>query len=364
MNISTWSKGKKLLVLALVLFFFVGVGVTVYLVQKQQETQSHAQKATVITLTPANQSVAAGGEANVNVSLNPGTNQVNFVKIAFEFDKDVFDASSLDFTANSESNLAVISGPTETDNGASVVLSVGNDPTKVIQSTTNLGTFKLPIKSSAATGSTDITINKTDSQVRSIGGSDAFNENVLDSVVNAQVTVGAGACIPNQSTCSWDSADGATGYHYKITASDGSSPIPDGDTSETSVKFPSVPGETYTCKVTATNDCGTSAEANGTSTCRATPTPTPSLSPTPTPTVTPTVTPTPTTRLTTTPTPVVVTPTTVLFVTASPAPTNVIVQGPTTTPAPTLPPTGNPVVVGGLLGGLLFVLGGLALLFL
>jgi hypothetical protein len=51
-------------------------------------------------------------------------------------------------------------------------------------------------------------------------------------------------------------------------------------------------------------------------------------------------------------------------VTATPIPTNIIAQGPTNTPAPTLPPTGSPVVLGGIVGGLLFLLGGLALLFL
>jgi hypothetical protein len=366
MNISNWPRGKKLLVIFLIIFFFVGMGATIYMVQKQQETQSHAQKATVITLTPPNQSAAAGEEASLDVSLNPGTNQVTFVKLNIKFDSDKFDGSGVEFIANPNSPLQMASGgfTNVSDGEVSVVLQIGADPTKVIQQTTTIGTFNLPIKSDAAAGTTTININKQASQVRSLGGGgkDAFSENVLNDGIGAKVTIGAGQCIPNQSTCSWDASDGATSYHYKVVRSDSPDVVAEGDTSGTSVNFISEPGKTYACEVTANNECGTSDSAKGTSTCQATPTPTISL--TPTPTVTPTLTPTP--GVTSTPTPTsAVTPTTPqTFVTATPGPTNVIAQGPTITPAPTLPPTGNPVVVGGLLGGILFLLGGLALLFL
>jgi len=362
MNISTWTREKKILAALIAVFFLVGIVVTVYLVQRQQQIQSHAQKATVLELSPPNQSAAAGGDANVNVSLNPGTNQVNFVKVALKVDANEFDPNSVTFTPDDNSPLKLASGPTVDANGDVVVtLNVGADPTKVVQSTTPLGSFDLPVKAEAIAGETNVNIDQGASQVRSVGSGDAFNENVLQSVVNVKVTITAGECVPNKSTCSWDASDGATSYHYQVVSSDSSTPVTEGDTPNTSVTFDSVPGKTYSCAVTASNDCGTSGSAKGTSTC-----PAPSLTPIPTTPVT-TETPTPSPSPSPSPSPVPtteVTPTTPVAVTATPIPTNVIVQGPTTAPRPTLPATGNPVVTGGIIGGVLFVLGGLALLLL
>lgn len=380
MNFSTWTRGKKILAALIAVFFLAGIVVTVYLVQRQQEIRSHAQKATVLELSPPNQSAAPGGDAKVSVSLNPGTNQVNFVKVIIRFDPDKFDAGLVVFNPDNNSPLQPLNNIPghikQLSNGEiEVDLGVGADPTKVVQQTTPLGSFSLPVKAGATAGETDVDIDQSASQVRSVGSGDAFNENVLQSVVNVKVTITGGECIPNQSTCSWDASDGATSYHYVII--DATPPLPTtarapievGDTSETSVTFNSEPGGTYSCEVTASNECGPSDSAKETSTCPVpsvtpipttpvtTETPTPSPSPTPSPTPVPTVTPIPTTKVAPT-TPIVE------VVTATPVPTNLIAQGPTNTPAPTLPATGNPVVMGGIIGGVLFVLGGLALLLL
>ena len=190
MNFSTWTKEKKILAALIAIFFLVGIVVTVYLVQRQQQIQSHAQKATVLELSPPNQSAAAGGDANVSVSLNPGTNQVNFVKVALKVDANEFDPNSVTFTPDDNSPLKIASGPTVDANGDVVVtLNVGADPTKVVQSTTPLGSFDLPVKAEAIAGETDVNIDQVASQVRSVGSGDAFNENVLQSVVDRKSVV-------------------------------------------------------------------------------------------------------------------------------------------------------------------------------
>lgn len=113
--------------------------------------------------------------------------------------------------------------------------------------------------------------------------------------------------------------------------------------------FTPLVGKKYTCTVTATNSCGTSAPASIENTCTATtptPTNTPTITPTPTgptptvtrtPTVTatPTRTPTPTSTLIPTATPTrTPTPTPTLIVTKPPVPTTIVLT-PTLTNTPT-----------------------------
>lgn len=380
MNFRTWTKGKKILAAFIAIFFLVGIAVTVYLVQRQQEIRSHAQKATVLSLAPPNQSVAVNSNAKLDVLIDPGVNQVNYIKFTVKFDPTKFDSPSVTFTPNPSSPMQLVQPPTIAQGQITVILGVGNDPTKVIQTLQNLGSLTLTAGVQNNTqepdlilGPTDITFDESQSQVRSVGSTDAFNENVLQSVVNAKVTITSGICRPNISTCYWDSSDGATSYHYQIKEKDSATTaegtiIKEGDTSDTSVDFNSIPGKTYECHVVATNQCGSSSEFVGSSTCpvpSVTPVPSISLTPTPGPSSTPTPSPTPPipTEVISTPTPTPTTPV-VEVVTATPIPTNVIVQGPTLTPRPTLPATGNPVVYGGIVGGVLFVLGGLALLLL
>jgi|SRR5579885_867382 len=141
-----------------------------------------------------------------------------------------------------------------------------------------------------------------------------------------------GVCIPDQSTCTWDSLPGATGYNVKVIDSNSGAVIKSGTVTapSTSFTFSSEQGSSYQCSVTAQNVCGSGTPATGQPiTCgtTATPTPTESIPPTPTNTPAPTATPTP------------IPPTATAYPTFTPAPTQT--PYPTYTPAPT--PT--PVVI-------------------
>lgn len=83
----------------------------------------------------------------------------------------------------------------------------------------------------------------------------------------------------NVSNCQWDSRPTATSYHYKITDVTSGNVIKEGDVnaSQTQVDFPSQPGRTYSCSITAINSCKSSNPKSTTITC-----PLPSTSPTPT----------------------------------------------------------------------------------
>ncbi len=373
MNINNWSGRKKVLAILGAVFAIVGLIVTIFLVQKVQEIRSRAEKSTTLTLSPPNQNVNPGEDAKLDVAINPGVNLVNFVKFTIKFDPTKFDPSLTVFNIDPNSPLKSLGDSSFTsytkDGEVTFTLVVGADPTKVVRSTIKLGQILLPARLDAEGGAQQVAFDETKTQIRSIRGADAFSENVFLRGAPATVTITA-VCKPNISTCSWDASDGATSYHYivkevpDIRVETNRKVILEGNTSSTSVEFPSIPGKSYSCEVTATNECGFATPGVAVSTCpvpsvtptptptpSGTPSPTPSVSPTPKPTATPTPSPTPTNS----PTPTAV---------SSPTPAPTRPQGGIETPVPTLPPTGSGVVAGGIIGGILFILGGLALLFL
>ncbi len=398
MNINNWSGKKKSFALLGVILVIVGIIATIFVVQRQLETRTRAEKSTTLSLTPPSQSVAPEEDAKLDVVLNPGVNQVNFVKFTIKFDTTKFEPGLVVFNINENSPLKKVQETSLTPNGELVVtLSTGSDPTKVVTQPVTLGTILMAPKKSAGAGVTQVTFTDAGTQVRSIGAEDAFNENVLQSANPAAITI-VPICRPNIATCSWDPVDGASAYNYKITDVDTNTVFSEGKTAELSIDFTSFPGKTYKCEVTAENDCGNVGDVGfGTGKC-ATPTgtltPAPSLTATPGPSSTPTpttkisYTPTPTTKLTSTPTPTTEpsstpTPTTAVTSTPTPTPTTPIestvtpttfVASPTPTEAlvssevdvtPTLPPTGSPfVAMAGIIGGVFILIGGIVLLIL
>lgn len=405
MNFNNWTGKKKALTLIGGLLLIIGLVVTIFLVQKVQEIRSRAEKATTLRFDPESQEARSGDQASVDVILNPGVNQVNFVKFKVKFDPDKIDPASVEFNPDINSVLQPIGSPVvDASGGVTFSLGVG-DPTRVVRQQAKLGSVLFLVKEGLDSGEIQITFDETNSQARSIrGNADAFNENVLIKPTSiARLIIGGGVCEPNVATCSWDSADNATSYHYVVTdiTDNGSSVIKedDVDSDTTQIQFNSEPGHTYKCEVTSKNECGEASPAEGQSSCtlpsatptpgetstptpRNTATPTPENTSTPTPkntsTPTPSKTATPTPRDTSTPTPKN-TSTPTLTPTNSPTPTTP--QGgiesptptpttpanefvPTETPVPTLPPTGNPLVITGMIGGVLFLLGGIFLFFL
>lgn len=371
MNINNWSRRRKIFAFFIAIFIIVGLVITIFLVQRVQEIRSRAEKATVLSLSPPNQSVEKGERAPLEVKIDPGVNQVSFIKFIVKFDSNKLTLTKDDFSLNQSANLQIVQTPAQGNGELTVTLSVGPDPTKIIQSPTTLGVLNFLVKDvGGISGSTQITFDETKTQVRSIGEIDVFTENVLLSTIPATITIGGPVCSPNVGTCSWDPVDGATLYNYKITNVETGEVVQEGNigASTANITFPTVPGKTYKCEVSAVNECGVGDQSDATSECplpSATPTPTPLLTSTPTPSVTPEPTETPVPTEEVTPTEIVeASPT----LEASPTEIAVVVtEAPPEgegSPTPTLIPTGSPLVIGGIIGGILFILGGLALLLL
>lgn len=378
MNINNWSDKKKVLALLGLVLIVIGIVVTIFLVQRVQEGRSRASASTTINLAPPTQTIAPGQDATLDVNVDPGDNQVSVVKFTIKFDPEKFSATPESFTLNEALGFTVKSDPLVNNGTFTITVGVGDDTSKVITTPQTLGTFKLSALLDAATGANQITFDDTATVVNSLSGTDSPQDNVLSTANPATITISA-ECKPNISTCSWDAVSGAKTYHYVITNVDEDKIISEGDTDKTSVEYSSGVDIQYKCEVTAKNECGSTGDAGEDSETCTVPssTPTPTNGPSSTPTPSPSNTPTPTRGVTSTPTPTTPritqnspTPTTPVFATATPTVPQGGISTPTpTTPTsvtatPTLPPTGSPIVIGGIVGGILVLLGGLALLIL
>lgn len=369
------SSRAKILALLGVVLVIVGIIVTIFLVQRSQDNRGRAAQSATLSLTPPTQNLAEDGSATFDINIDPGENQVNTVKITLKFDGEKFDVTQSDFTIDPASELEIKNGPNIGQGSFSVVLGfAGTDPTKVISTAMKLGDIKLHAKENVEPGESKVDIIYDESEVLLMGENNIAGENTLSLVQGATINIAA-VCRNNIATCTWDAVDGAVDYRFKIIDLSDNSLFKSGNEPGTSIEFTAEAGKSYKCEVVAVNACGGVGDAGiGQNACVSSGTPTPTTpqqtgTPTPTPTGVLTSTPTPTTPRTNTGTP---TPTTPAGSTSTPTPTTSI--GSTATPnpteipgvtgVPTLPPTGSPMVLGGIIGGVLIILGGLALLIL
>jgi hypothetical protein len=188
--------GKKLLLLGFIIVLLIAIPVVVYLVQQQQQTQSKAAPATILSVVESTTGASAktmsvGDSATFKVLVNPGTNQVSFVKFTLTYDSTKLQVNSGDFTPNSATFPSILSGPTYATGTITVTMSIGGALDKVIQTTKEAGT--ITVKAIASTNGATTKIDFGTPQVLSVGATDTFNENVFSSANPATITIGEGA---------------------------------------------------------------------------------------------------------------------------------------------------------------------------
>ncbi|HSW47463.1 MAG TPA: dockerin type I domain-containing protein, partial [Candidatus Saccharimonadales bacterium] len=138
---------------------------------------------TTLSYTPNTTSAAplqkqVGDNISFDVMLDPGTNQVSFVKLEMDYDPAKLQPASIPFTVNTDAFPATVEGPF-IDNGKVIVtLTVGPDPSKAIKQVTKVGTINFTSITATTGGTTSISFG-TSSQILSIAPNDQANENVL-----------------------------------------------------------------------------------------------------------------------------------------------------------------------------------------
>lgn len=200
---SIFSSYKKIFLLGFIVIILIAIPLSVYIAQQSQQTKSKASASTTLSFEPASQTVNTGDTLTLNIVLDPGTgataNQVSFVKLSISFDPKKF--TTITKTATDESLM-----PNPTDNTltttvddpkydntagkATISLSIGADPTKVVQQRTTIAILKLKATAETTPTAPNIKFDSApDTQVLSIASGDQTSENVLSTTTPATVTV-------------------------------------------------------------------------------------------------------------------------------------------------------------------------------
>lgn len=192
---------KKLLLIGFIIIILIAIPVTIFLVKQQQDNRSKAEKATALSFEPSSTLTSPLEKnkddiINLDVIVDPGTNQnlVSFVRLELLYDpaKLATESATPQETPFKEeaSVLSVLEGPIYTPGKILVTLSVGVDPTKVIQTKTKIATLTFKAIDGTGDTPTEVSFGPT-TQVLSAGGDDSSSENVLnfDNTLNAFIAV-------------------------------------------------------------------------------------------------------------------------------------------------------------------------------
>ncbi len=190
---------KKVLLLGFIVVILVAVPLTIFLIGKQTNNRSKAAASTNLSFSTLSGPVGIGSTFSLNVLLDPGQNQVSFVKLIISYDNSKITPTSQGIVPNTSVFPVTLEGPTYnqctgTACTESITMSIGTEVTKAIQGAGSPVTIaNLNFNAIAATDPTTGTpigvANGT--QVLSLASTDQPSENVLSAApapVNVIIT--------------------------------------------------------------------------------------------------------------------------------------------------------------------------------
>jgi hypothetical protein len=185
---------NKFILGILLLITVIGIPLVVSLTQQKQETRSHAGASTTLYYTPTtSQSSPLNKQINdatsFDVMVNPGTNQVSFVKLEVDYDPTKLQPTSNPFTVNTASFPIITEGPILQNGKILISVTIGADPSKAIKTITKVGTINLTAISLTSTSQPTAISFGSVSQVLSVAPSDQASENVLSTTTPAYIAI-------------------------------------------------------------------------------------------------------------------------------------------------------------------------------
>ncbi|MBU3979611.1 cohesin domain-containing protein [Patescibacteria group bacterium] len=187
-------KKQLAIIISLLIIFAIGAPLTLFILNKQQETRSRANASTSLSFTPVSTTSAPirkniGDTFSVDIMVNPGTNLISFVRFQIKYDPSKLALADINaFVPNTTAFPITIEGPITTSDTLAASVSIGSDPTKAIQTTTQLGT--LNFNAIGATGNTPTQITYTGiTQTLSAGSNEQAAENTLSTTTPAYIEI-------------------------------------------------------------------------------------------------------------------------------------------------------------------------------
>lgn len=200
---------KKIFLLGFIIVILIAIPFSVYIAQKRQSATTKATASTTLSFDPASPTMKVDDVLALNVVLDPGSgtlaNQVSFVKLSISFDSSKFTTVTDSLTPNPSSPntlTSILEDPVYEPGKASISLSIGADPTKVVTTKTKIAILKLKaLSTTEANNPSSITFNGN-TQVLSIASTDQTSENVLSTTTPATVTIDPASASTSISTLS------------------------------------------------------------------------------------------------------------------------------------------------------------------
>lgn len=184
---------KHKLILATIAIQLVALPLILFVVKQQQKTTTKATAGTTLSFSPTTTTtsplaVNVGQDFSVDVVVNPTTNLISLAKIDIKYDFSRMTLSATNpIVINSQAFPTIVEGPIYSQGSIKIVVSIGSDQTKVIQTQTKILT--LNFKATAAVNPTSIDFQTNGNALYSIAPQDSSNENVLATTIPANVKV-------------------------------------------------------------------------------------------------------------------------------------------------------------------------------
>jgi hypothetical protein len=171
----------------------LSISFTMYLIKQPQDTRSRASASTTLSFDPSSPFSnpilkSVGDTVPLDIIINPGTNLVSFVKLQISYDPTKFTLDSNPFVTNIAAFPLTIEGPITGNGLLSISVSIGSDPSKVIRTTTKLGTINLKAIAPTTNNPTQVYFSGA-TQVLSSGQSEQAGENVLSNTIPAFINI-------------------------------------------------------------------------------------------------------------------------------------------------------------------------------
>jgi len=190
---------KHVIVGIVLLAIFISIPLTISMLSKEQQDQSNAAASTSLSFTPGSSTSApisakVGGTVNLDLYVNPGTNDVSFVKYIVSYDPSKVKLVTTDPVDLNSTVFTNVEGPVITSGQIAQSVSIGSDPTKVITQSTRVATLHFTAIASTNGGTTPVTFNST-TEALSAGPSEQASENVLSTTSPAIITISGASSI-------------------------------------------------------------------------------------------------------------------------------------------------------------------------
>ncbi len=195
MSISLSPIRKKTFLLGgFILLALIVLPITLFFFQQQQVTKSNAEKTVNLTFEPsASQTspqlqIPAGSTFTLDVYVDPGANNVSFLKLEILYDQTKFKPAG-GFIPDQNIFSQVVEGPVDQPGNMTATLSVGTDLSKALTTRTKVGTLTLKALEAAPANSTSIISFGDGSQALSVSGNSSYGENVIANTTPVSVQI-------------------------------------------------------------------------------------------------------------------------------------------------------------------------------